>query len=216
MMSKRPGHARLLFGEDEAKEAGARRLVDLINAAGDPQERQLLVDLLLRGGIFVAGPDVTRSGRDWEIAQDEGLLQRRGGERGSGRHPFVVRCGLSQIGGLSRGLVDRVVALRCEAALSDGFDFLWRAVPSECELSPLVRSGALDALADRLTRPQLLWLLWTVKRSGNRPLFAPQLPRCLGDYDPDVKRRHERTTLGLSLYVEPEEAAAGNSALLQP
>jgi len=216
MVEKGGRCARFSFGGVEAILDGARRLVDLINATGDLGEHQHFAELLIGWGVPVVGPDVTRSGRDWEIDSNDFLPVDENRKRDSGTHPLVVRCGLSQIGGLTPRLIDRIVAVRRQRSFSDAFDFLERAVPHDGELSPLVRSGALDALCDGLTRPQLLWLLSTARRSGHRPLFPGQLPRCLGDYAVASKRRDERQTLGLSLRERPESASAAGADLLQP
>ena len=216
MVGEGPQQAHVSFCGGDAMLAGARRLVGLINAAGDPGERRHFVELLRRGGVPVVGPDVTRSGSDWEIDTNDPLPVGENRKGDSGTHPFVVRCGLSQIGGLAPGLIDRIIAVRRQGGFSDAFDFLERAVPHESELSPLVRSGALDALSEGLTRPQLLWLLSTARRSGQRPLFPRQVPRCLRDWAAASKCRDERQTLGLSLHERPESASAVGAARQQP
>ncbi len=178
--------------------SGALRIVGRLNAGFSLVERQRLVGLLRQGGVSVVGPDVVRSGPDWEVALGEGLLGGSGPLDGD-PSPIVVRCGLRQVTALSEGCIDRLVAARKAAAFRDAFDFLARSAPDEMELSSLVRSGALDLLSSGLTRPQLLWLLSTVRCSGQRPLFPERLPRCLSDYAPASKLRDEREMLGLSL-----------------
>ncbi len=216
MVSKGLGHARLCFEEGEASLADALRLVELISASREPAERQLLVERLLRWGVPVEGPDVTRSARDWQIEANDGLATEWSRGRGGGSPAFVVRCGLRQIGALSSGLIDRIVARRRQAGFSDPFDFLERVVPQVSELSPLVRSGALDALSEGLTRPQLLWLLSVSRRDGQRPLFPRKLPRCLGDYAASTKRCDERQILGLFLRERPERVRQAFATPPQP
>jgi error-prone DNA polymerase len=153
-----------------------------------------------RMGLSVTGPSINTS--KW-TASGEGS---------------TIRLGLQQLQGVKRETLDAVLDERSRNGLYQSVDDLLRRVhlnPSDGSL--LVKSGALDCLAGKLNRPQLLWLmdsrLLRVSPSNRKgagqqmTLFSasPQqafLPSLQGLSDRQGWRQ-EMETLGFVLSVHP-------------
>jgi error-prone DNA polymerase len=112
--------------------------------------------------------------------------------------------------GLRQEALDALLAERMQGGPFRSFGDLRARVPlrpSDAEL--LVKSGALDSIADGRTRPELLWELYLEGCTAGPALelFATgrvQAPRAPA-YDRATVLRHEVETLGFLLSVHPLE-----------
>ena len=66
----------------------------------------------------------------------------------------------------------------------------------------LIRSGALDRLADGVSRPGLFWLFFRINDCGGL-FLAPPVPAYIGDYTPQTKLLDEVRTLGVMISRHP-------------
>ncbi len=149
-----------------------------------------------RMGLTILPPDVNASERVYT---------------GRGRE---VRVGLMQLKGLHAEALDAIVAERARGGAYRSFADLRGRValhPSDAEL--LVKSGALDSIAEGGTRPELLWELYLGRGNGaggeprasalqlfpRPPASAPRAPA----YDRTTVLRHEIETLGFPLSAHP-------------
>ena len=155
-----------------------------------------------RMGLEILPPDINRSELEYSGAGHE------------------LRAGLEVIGGITRRTLEEIVSSRCQ----DGFftslaDFCSRVEVSYLETQTLIRCGAFDCF--ELTRPELLWRLEFLYRSGHRTaetvsgaepaLFSPLLeltasrrvvPR-LPEYPRDLCLRLERELFGFTVSEHP-------------
>jgi len=116
---------------------------------------------------------------------------------GAGR---TLRLGFMQIKGLSRLAAGRIVAERETGGPYHSFeDFVRRARPAPAEARALVRAGACDGIAHGLSRPALLWRLYTASLddAGAAGLPTPD------EYPLSTRIRHEIETLGFPLTCHP-------------
>ena len=148
-----------------------------------------------RMGLDVLGPDINES--DWNY-------------KGQGT---CIRMGFQQLEHIRREALESIIGERSRNGRFRSMeDLLQRVRLHPSDAAVLVKSGALDALAGPLNRPQLLWTLEAALRrhrpSGQRMLEAA-VPR-LGDSAPRLpdlsfrqKLDHEMETLGFVLSVHP-------------
>jgi len=154
-----------------------------------------------RMGLAVLGPDINRSGKNYS---------------GRGRR---VRVGLAVVAGLTRKALDAIVAARRRGGFFTSLaDFCSRVEISYGEVQNLIRCGAFDCL--ELTRPELLWRLEYLYRSGHSvaaggtgepelfpasPDHGPQrevVPR-LAEYPRRERLRLERELFGFTVAEHP-------------
>jgi len=205
----------------------ARRPIEflccVINNGGGFYHRQVYVNEARRLGARILPPHVNGSEAGYAVLPCP--------EARSGR---ALRCGLSQVKGLSASLVGRVVGEReAGGPYRSAGDFFRRAAPASDEASALVLSGALDGLPpeEGLPPPEgrsaYLWLYESCRPEaargrGGRGLgtgggegflaaepsfFLPGLGPP-GDYARPEKLVHERETLGLLASGHPAELFA--------
>jgi error-prone DNA polymerase len=112
-----------------------------------------------RMGLVIDPPDVNTSLIRW-TGQDRRL-----------------QVGLMAVGGLGEHTMEKIIRCRQSSGFEEMTDFLDRVQPHEDEIRALIQCGALDRLATRHSRTQLLWTLaqWQADhRKPKRPadLFA--------------------------------------------
>ena len=142
-----------------------------------------------RMGLAILPPDVNAS--DWTYT-------------GIGN---TLRIGLMQVKALPRTLANRIIGERTAGGPFRTFqDFLGRVKPGPAQARALIRAGCCDSVAGELTRPALLWRLYSVRQgkesrtnheltllgsSGSgRPLPIPD------EYAERHRLAHEVDTLG--------------------
>ncbi len=142
-----------------------------------------------RLGLVVDPPDVNASPIPWH---------------GRGRR---LRVGLMAVGGLSQATMAAIAACRRTSRFANMADFLERVQPEKDEVRALIHCGALDALEQDRSRPQLLWMLacrQADRRRGRQAdLFASHVaapaagdPPALPPTDPLMRLRREFAVLG--------------------
>lgn len=119
----------------------------------------------------------------------------------------AIRVSLSQIGGLSKQTMERIVENRLSGFYESFFDFVARVRPQKDEIEGLILCGALDGLHPN--RRALLWAIPQAVEFGNLrqaeadslPLTipAPDLPQGIEDFNPGEKAQYERQLLGLDV-----------------
>jgi len=154
-----------------------------------------------RMGLDVLGPDINQS--DWNYV---------GKDR-------IVRVGFQQLQNIRREMLENILKERNEHGMFRSIeDFLQRVDLTPADAFVLVKSGALDCLADGFNRPQLLWTVEarlncrlqdgppTARKSSQMSLFErrskatiPSLP----DLDSRQKWEQEIDTLGFVLSIHP-------------
>jgi len=106
-----------------------------------------------RMGLKILPPDINRSAIEYQ---------------GEGR---TVRVGLGVLAGLSRKTMEAILRARSERGFFTSLaDFCSRVDASYAETQNLIRCGAFDSF--ELTRPELLWRLEFLFKSGRRRVFA--------------------------------------------
>jgi DNA polymerase-3 subunit alpha/error-prone DNA polymerase len=138
-----------------------------------------------RLGVAIEPPDVQRSEIRWI--------------GGKGR----ILVGLMAVKGLSAATLEHIVTQRRRHPFRNAGDFFQRAQPDEAEARALILCGALDSLAPRCARAQLLWLLaqWQAGRKNTQqtlPLFDDPVaiaPPVLPPDDPRERLRREFNVL---------------------
>lgn len=116
----------------------------------------------------------------------------------------ALRLGLGLVQELRGEVVRRILDERAAGGPFRSYaDFLARVRPSLADLTPLVRSGALDTIAGDHTRPQLFWMYCATQKEGLFPEHLPRPPDCVGDYSRAVKLQDEQRFLGLLASVFP-------------
>jgi error-prone DNA polymerase len=157
--------------------------LSVINNGGGYYSRQTYLNECRRLGIPLLLPDVNRSRLPY-TAEEGG-----------------IRVGLGQIRSISRRFVERLLSERRRAGpFADPADLFKRLSPTLLEIRILVRSGALDGIANGLARPQLLWSY--LRRGGGQELFA-QEPPSPADYPEEQKLLDELRTMGLMISRHP-------------
>lgn len=152
------------------------------------------------------------------------------GEAGFSGRGRTLRVGLAEIQGLGGATRARLLAARAEGgAFRSMEDFCARARPQPHELDALARAGALDALPDRLTRPERLrWSALAAPELAGRAaargasLFAEEpvrRPPPAPEFPPQRQLELEEQALGylvsahpLTLWKERIEAAGATPA----
>jgi len=146
-----------------------------------------------RLGLTVLGPCINASERHYTAGTD------------------TIRIGLSQICHVTRRSIDRLLDERRRGPFRDPADFIHRVPLPTAEIDMLIRAGALDAVAGRLNRPQLMRL--NVLLQAHTPtderaqpgLFAPQIPPIppIPDYSPLHLAAMETEALGFPVTAHP-------------
>jgi len=155
----------------------------VINNGGGFYSRQTYLNEVRRLGFPIRPPDVNASSLAYTVEEE------------------ALRVGLAQLKDLSLEFLERLVEdRRLRGPYADLPDLLRRLHPGLPEVRVLIRSGALDAVAGGLTRPQMFWLYF---RAGEELLLAPPLPPGIGDYPQRVKLLDELGTLGLMISRHP-------------
>ncbi|WP_028972841.1 PHP domain-containing protein [Spirochaeta cellobiosiphila] len=156
----------------------------VINNGGGYYNRQVYINALKRRGYQVLPPHINRSEVLYTLCE-EGII-----------------AGFSQIIGLTRDLIMKILEARSEAPFQDIGDFICRVQPSFGDMRLLIRSGTLDPISRAYTRPQLFWVYYHFK--GNELNWdPPKAPSFIGDYDQSRKLRDEFDTLGVVLSTLP-------------
>jgi len=188
-------------------------LAAVINNGGGFYTRQTYLDECRRLGFPILGPDVNRSQARYtveyplETPSPAGTGLSPQGMEGGALRPLRplrgLRVGLGQLRELGEGRVERILEEREKRGpFADFRDFLRRLDPGLPEVRVLIRSGALDAVAGGLTRPQLFWAFFRTERE-NGLFLLPPAPPSIGDYSPARKLLNEVRTLGLIVSCHP-------------
>lgn len=153
-------------------------------------------------GVVMLPPHINKSGLKFGIEDvlsnnDPKMLIPQGG----------IRTSLRQIGGISEGLRERIVAEREREPFASMFDFVARVEVNRDELERLILCGAFDSLF-----PNRRALLWAIPRAmehaalarsmrGTLPLFMedPPIPEGVQDFSYAIRAIHERTILGMDV-----------------
>jgi DNA-directed DNA polymerase III PolC len=109
-------------------------LASVLNAGGGYYGVEEYVEEAKRQGIRILGPDVNRSGRDFEV---EGA---------------AIRVGFSSIKGLTVRTIAKIVEERAGGDFRSVEDFLARVPVAKNDLLGLIRAGVFDSLEPRRTR----------------------------------------------------------------
>jgi error-prone DNA polymerase len=125
-----------------------------------------------RMGLAILPPDVNAS--DWAYHGE--------GDR--------LRIGLMQIKTLREDLGRRIVEKRTDGPYHSFQDFIQRVKPEPTQARALIRAGCCDSLAGELTRPALLWRLYTEESCRAGPLPIPE------EYGESQRLAHEIESLG--------------------
>lgn len=126
-----------------------------------------------RMGLAILLPDINES--DWAY-------------RGEGER---LRMGLMQVKTIPEALGEKIIKERAKNGPYRSFqDFLRRVETEPAHARVLVRAGCCDSIAGELTRPALMWRLYTVNNSASSPLPIPE------DYSAAQKRAHEIESFG--------------------
>lgn len=132
-----------------------------------------------RMGLAIVPPDVNAS--DWAY-------------RGEGDRLYM---GLMQIRTIPQPFGEKIIKERMKHGPYRSFrDFLTRVEPEPEQTRTLIRAGCFDSIAGELTRPALLWRLYT-HGSGLSPLPVPD------DYAPQQKLAHEIESFGFLVSRHP-------------
>lgn len=126
-----------------------------------------------RMGLAILLPDINES--DWAY-------------RGEGER---LRMGLMQVKTIPKALGEKIIKERTQNGPYRSFqDFLRRVEPEPAHARSLVRAGCCDSIAGELTRPALMWRLYTGTDSTSNPLPIPD------DYSAAQKQAHEIESFG--------------------
>ncbi|MGE0468204.1 MAG: DNA polymerase III subunit alpha [Nitrospira sp.] len=125
----------------------------------------------------------------------------------------TVLVGFMQIKGLQEGLAKKLIAERDQhgpyRSLSN---FLSRVKLDYAQAKLLIQAGCLDSIAGELTRPALLWRVFT-SQASKPPSYIP-IPT---EYSAQKKLHHELTVFGFPLRCHPldlfKEALGGGSRI---
>ena len=173
-------------------------IASVINNGGGFYGRQTYVDECRRRGFPILPPDVNRSA--WEYTVEEGSPALSGEQK---RPSGGLRVGLGQLKDIRREFVDCLVAERARGGAFTGFrDFLLRTAAPFADLRVLIRSGALDSIAEGCTRPQLFFRHLNIDREAGFG-FLPLPPPLIGDYPQRVKLADEVKTMGIVVSRNP-------------
>jgi len=163
----------------------------VINNGGGFYTRQVYVNMVLRLGYAILPVEVNAS--EWRCTVET-----------TASGALALRLGLSLIQEWDVAFAQRLLAERQRGGVFANYaDFLVRLRPSLAEIRPLIRSGALDSLAQGRSRPQLFWMHYAAQREGLFPDYLPQPPPCITDYPPAVKLQDELQFLGFFASVFP-------------
>jgi len=198
----------------------------VINNGGGFYGTQAYLGEARRLGIGLLPPHVNTSEAGYRV---------EGGAGGAA----ALRVGLSQLSGLSRPSIERILASRAEKGSFRSLeDFDARVGPTLPELRALVRSGCLDGLPGRpggesLCRPQALWALHRARvragRAGGRGrgrgrAAGPSVPELIedewappgwvADYSRSARLADEARLLGLVLELPPAALFSARAALV--
>ena len=111
--------------------------------------------------------------------------------------------GLGQLKDIRREFVDALVDERVRGGPFTGFrDFLLRTGAPFADLRVLIRSGALDSIAEGARGPQLFFRHLNIDREAGFG-FLPPPPPLIGDYSPRVKLADEVRTMGIVVSRNP-------------
>lgn len=133
-----------------------------------------------RMGLATLLPDINES--DWAY-------------RGEGER---LRMGLMQVKTIPKVLGKRIVEERTQNGPYRSFqDFLGRVKPDAAHVRALVRAGCCDSIAGELTRPALMWRLYTGGDFTSSHLPVPD------DYSAAQKRAHEIESFGFLASCHP-------------
>ncbi len=185
-------------------------IASVINNGGGFYGRQTYVDECRRLGFPVLPPDVNAS--SWEYTVERGAGPAPGGAgpgAGPGAQTAALRVGLGQLKDLRREFVDALLAERARGGPFGGFrDFLLRTGAPYPDLRVLIRSGALDSIAEGYTRPQMFFRHLHMDSEAGFG-FLPPPPPLVGDYSPRVKLADEVRTMGIVVSRHPMELFRG-------
>jgi len=136
-----------------------------------------------RMGLAILPPDINTS--EWAYL-------------GSGK---TVQVGLMQIKSLREDFVNRIITERqANGPYCSLQDFLDRVKPEQAQAKLLIKAGCFDSVAGELTRPALLWRLFT-SQATKHPGYLP-IP---AEYSIQQKLTHELELFGFPLNCHPLE-----------
>lgn len=172
-------------------------MISVINNGGGYYSRQTYLNEIKRMGIKLLKPDINKS---------DYLYSMEGKS---------IRVGLEQIKGISRALITLLLTERKKQPFKNLHDFFKRVKPPASDIRGLIRSGTLDSIAGKLTRPQIFWSYFTSNQ--DETLFdSPIAPGFVGDYSEQVKLHDEIQTMGVLISQHPLKILKKRvSALLQ-
>ena len=160
-------------------------MVSVINNQGGFYSCQTYLNEVRRMGFAILPPDVNKS-------------QIYHSPEGN-----AIRIGLQQLRNLSRAFLQRLVQNReTGGEYQSLIDFAERCSPAISELRVLIRCGALDRLADGVSRPGLFWIFFQINNSGGL-FLVPPVPGFIEDYSPRTKLLDEVRTLGVMISRHP-------------
>src|SRR4029078_10089906 len=99
-----------------------------------------------------------------------------------------IRIGLQFVKGLSANAVERILPVQPFTSI---FDLRVRTRIAPGDLRLLIKVGALDSIAQRWTRPMMLWMAGARRQRGSADWFddlPPAVP-VLQEYSPERRRR---------------------------
>jgi len=190
-------------------------MASVINNGGGFYGRQTYVDECRRMGFAVLPPDVNKSRGEYTVepsgvsdAFASGVSDAFASgvsdafASGASARPSL-RVGLGQLKDARQDLVQAIVEEREKAGPYTGFrDFLQRTQCRFEDIRVLIRSGALDSIADGYTRPQLFFR-WQSADKEDGLGFLPPPPPIIGDYPNRIKLADEVKTLGIVVSQHP-------------
>jgi len=160
-------------------------MVSVINNQGGYYSCQTYLNEIRRMGFAILPPDVNKS-------------QIYHSPEGN-----AIRIGLQQLRNLNRGFLHSLIRNReTGGEYRSLIDFAERCSPPISALRVLIRSGALDGLADGVSRPGLFWVFFRINDWGG--LFpTPPVPAYIGDYTARTKLLDDVRTLGVMISRHP-------------
>ena len=169
-------------------------MTSVINNGGGYYTRQTYINELRRLGFRILGPDVTASHYKYSIEASADELNHR-------KSP-ALRVGLSQLENLSKNFIEKTLSEQKSRPFCSLQNFIRRTEPGLLEMRVLIRSGALDTLAQGIARPGIFWLYFHTKKAEELFLLPP-VPDFIGDYSEEVKLLDEVNTLGVVISRHP-------------
>ena len=169
-------------------------MASVINNGGGFYGRQTYVDECRRLGFAVLPPDVNKSRVEYTVERLSALDACQA----------ALRVGLGQLKTARQELVRSIVEEREKRGAYAGLqDFFQRTRCGFEDIRALIRSGALDSIADGHTRPQLFFRWNGTDTEVGLGFDPPSPPSRIGDYSTRTKLADEVKTLGIVVSQHP-------------